>query len=57
MIFDCSIRISRSFCKLGGRAQQAFGRAWTLPGMPSVTPPFETNVSHVLHVSATYFSF
>ena len=27
-IFDCSIRVSRSFCKQGGKAQQAFGRVW-----------------------------
>ena len=36
-IFDCSIRVSRSFCNLGGRAQQAFGRVWALPGPPLVT--------------------
>ena len=39
-IFDCSIRVSRSFCNLGGRAQQAFGRAWALPGPPLATPLF-----------------
>ena len=33
-IFDCSIRVSRSFCKLGGRALQTFGRACALSGMP-----------------------
>ena len=37
-IFDCSIRVSQSFCNLGGRVQQAFGRAWALPGPPLVTP-------------------
>ena len=37
-IFDCFIRISRSFCYIGGRAQQAFGRAWVLPGTPLATP-------------------
>ena len=30
-IFDCSIRVSQSFCNLDGKAQQAFGRAWALP--------------------------
>ena len=34
IIFDCSIRVSRSFCNLGCRAQQAFGMAWALPGHP-----------------------
>ena len=43
-IFDCSIRVSRSFCELGGRAKQAFGRTWVLPGMPLAMPLFETNV-------------
>ena len=33
-IFDCTIRVCRSFEKLVGKAQQAFGRAWALPGMP-----------------------
>ena len=37
-IFDCSIRVSRSFSNLGGRAQQAFGRVWALPGPPLATP-------------------
>ena len=32
-IFDCSIRVPRSFCKLGGWAQQTFRRVWALPGM------------------------
>ena len=50
-MFDCSIRVYRSFCKLDDRAQQAFGRAWALPGMPLATPPFETKLSCVLHVS------
>ena len=44
-MFDCSIRVFRSFCKLGGRAQQAFGRSWALLGMPLAMPVFETNVS------------
>ena len=50
-IFDYSIRVSRSFYKVGGRALQAFGRAWVLPGVPLDTPLFETNVSHVSHAS------
>ena len=25
-LFDCSIRVFRSFCKLGGRAQQTFAQ-------------------------------
>ena len=49
-IFDCSIRVSRSFYKLGGRVQQAFERAWALPDMPLATPLLETNVSCVSHV-------
>ena len=28
-----AIRVFGSFCKLGGREQQTFGRAWVLPGM------------------------
>ena len=31
---DCSIKVSRSFCKVGGSAQQTFGRAWALSGVP-----------------------
>ena len=36
MFTDCFNRcltVSRSFCKLGGWAQQIFGRVWALPGM------------------------
>ena len=59
--FDCSIRVSRSFCKLRGRAQQTFGRAWVLPGVPFAIPLFETTVSCVSYVSAIlasdYFCF
>ena len=29
-MLDCSIRVSRSFCNLGGSALQAFGREWAL---------------------------
>ena len=32
-IFDFSIRVSRSFRKLGDMVQQTFGRGWALPGM------------------------
>ena len=35
-MFDCSIRVSRYFCKPGGKAQQTFGRGWALPGVPFV---------------------
>ena len=34
-IFDCSIRVSRSFCNISLSTQQAFGRAWVLPGPPN----------------------
>ena len=44
------------FCKLGGRAQKAFGRAWALPGVPLGMPLFETNVSHVSYASAILVS-
>ena len=38
-IFDCSIRVFRSFAiYVGGRVQQAFGRAWALPGPPLTMP-------------------
>ena len=37
-LFDCSIRVSRSFCNLDGKAQQTFGRAWALPGPPLAAP-------------------
>ena len=41
ILFDCSIRVSSSFANyVYGRAQQAFGRAWALPGMPLATPLF-----------------
>ena len=30
-------RVSQSFCNLGGKAQQAFGKAWTLFGPPLAT--------------------
>ena len=33
-IFDCSIRVSRSFCNIGVSTQQAFGKAWVFPGPP-----------------------
>ena len=33
-IFDCSIRVYRSFCNLDGNAQQAFGRAWACLAHP-----------------------
>ena len=46
-----------SFCKLGGRAQQAFGRAWALTRMLLATPLFKANVSHILDVSAILFSY
>ena len=55
-IFDCSIRVSRSFCKLGGRAHQIIGRGWALPGVPMGTPMSETTVSRVLLVSAILVS-
>ena len=44
------------FFKLSCRAQQAFGKAWALLGVPLSTRLFETNVSHVLHVSAILVS-
>ena len=51
--FDCCIRVSPSFANyIGGRAQQAFGRAWALPGMLLATPLFETNISCISYVSA-----
>ena len=31
-LFDCSIRVHRSFCKLCGRAQHEFGRVRAPPG-------------------------
>ena len=37
-LFDCSTRVSRSFCNLDGKAQQAFGRAWAMPGQPLAAP-------------------
>ena len=55
-IFDCSIRVSRSFRKLGGRAQ-AFGRVWALPGKPLAAPLFETNVSHVSAILVSDYSY
>ena len=33
-MLDCSIRVSRSFCNIGGSTQQAFGEGWVLPGPP-----------------------
>ena len=42
-------------CKLGGRAQQAFGRA-CLPDVPLATPLLETNVSRISRVSAILVS-
>ena len=44
-------------CKLGDRAQQAFGRAWALSSMLLATPLFKTNVSHVSDVSAILFTY
>ena len=55
-IFDCSIRVSRSFCKLGGRAQQTFGGAGPYQACLLATPLFETTVSRVLLVSAILVS-
>ena len=49
-IIHCSIRVSRSFCRLCGSAQQAFGRAWALPDLPLAMPLLETNVSSVSQV-------
>ena len=39
-LIDCSTRVSRSsFCDLGGREQQAFGRAWLTLGYVTAQPP------------------
>ena len=35
--FDYSIRVSRTFCKLGGRAQQTFGRPGVAFGYATYT--------------------
>ena len=55
-IFDCSIRVSQSFCKLGGRAQQTIGRGWALQVCFLGAPLFETTVSRVLLISAILVS-
>ena len=56
-IFDWSIRVSRSFCNLGGRAQQAFGRAWALSGPPLAMPlptPLDPPLNLFLLVRCSY---
>ena len=54
--FDCSIRVSRSFCKIGGRAQKTIGGAGPCQVCLLGTPLFETTVSRVLLVSAILVS-
>ena len=48
-IFDCSIRVSRCFCKLIGRAQQTFGRGCQ-------AGPYQACLLAVSHVSAILVS-
>ena len=49
--FDCSIRVSRSFCNLGGRVQQEFGRVWALLG-PSLATPLHVVVGQTHFVGS-----
>ena len=37
-VFDCYIRVYRSFSIFIGRAQPTFGWAWALPGQALATP-------------------
>ena len=55
-IFDCPIRVCWSFCKLGGKAQQIFGRAWALP---DVLFGYTTVWNHCISCFTcfSYFSF
>ena len=55
-IFDCSIRVSRSFCKLGGRVQQTLGGPGPCQACLLATPLFETTVSRISYVSAILVS-
>ena len=50
----CSIRVSRSFCSLGGRAQQTFGRAWALPGPMPLPTPLDPPLNLFLFVRCSY---
>ena len=57
LLYSCLIVSScQSFCKQGGQAQQAFGRAWALPDVPLASPMFENNANHVSCVSAMLFT-
>ena len=55
-IFDCSIRVSRSFCKLGGWVSKHLGGSGPCQACISATPLLDTTVSCVSHVSAVLVS-
>ena len=55
-IFDCSIRVSRSYCKQVEGHSKQLGRAGPCQAYLLGTPLFETTLSHVLLVSAILVS-
>ena len=55
-IFDCSIRVSRSFATKWQRHSKRLGGAGPCQACHLATPQFETTVCHVLHISAILVS-